>query len=128
MKPGRKPQIITEKELIIMRMLWERGPMFVREMLEFYDEPKPHFNTVSTIVRILEDKGHVGHDVIASSHRYYAITAQEDFREKSLSRLVSDYFNNSYKKAVSALVDEEKISLDELREIISLVESKNRKK
>lgn len=125
MKAGRKPQILTEKELVIMRMLWERGPMFVREMLEIYPEPKPHFNTVSTIVRILEDKGHVGHEVVAASHRYYAVARQEDFRKKSLARLVSDYFNNSYKNAVSALVEEEKISLDELREIIDLVESKN---
>ena len=69
MKAGRKPQILTEKELVIMRMLWEHGPMFVREMLEIYPEPKPHFNTVSTIVRILEDKGHVGHEVVAISDR-----------------------------------------------------------
>ena len=125
MKAGRKPQILTEKELVIMRMLWEHGPMFVREMLEIYPEPKPHFNTVSTIVRILEDKGLVGHEVVAASHRYYAVARQEDFRKKSLARLVSDYFNNSYKNAVSALVEEEKISLDELREIIDLVERKN---
>ncbi|GFI52029.1 hypothetical protein IMSAGC021_00326 [Muribaculaceae bacterium] len=125
MKAGRKPQILTEKELVIMRMLWEHGPMFVREMLEIYPEPKPHFNTVSTIVRILEDKGHVSHEVVAASHRYYAVARQEDFRKKSLARLVSDYFNNSYKNAVSALVEEEKISLDELREIIDLVERKN---
>lgn len=125
MKAGRKAQILTEKETILMRMLWDRGPMFVREMLEIYPEPKPHFNTVSTIIRILEDKGHVGHEVVGASHRYYAIARQEDFRKKSLARLVSDYFNNSYKSAVSALVEEEKISLDELREIIDLVERKN---
>ncbi len=69
MKAGRKPQILTEKELVIMRMLWEHGPMFVREMLEIYPEPKPHFNTVSTIVRILEDKGHVGHEVVAADRK-----------------------------------------------------------
>lgn len=125
MKAGRKTQILTEKETILMRMLWDRGPMFVREMLEIYPEPKPHFNTVSTIIRILEDKGHVGHEVVGASHRYYAIARQVDFRKKSLARLVSDYFNNSYKNAVSALVEEEKISLDELREIIDLVERKN---
>ena len=125
MKAGRKAQILTEKETVLMRMLWDCGPMFVREMLEIYPEPKPHFNTVSTIIRILEDKGHVGHEVVGASHRYYAIARQEDFRKKSLARLVSDYFNNSYKNAVSALVEEEKISLDELREIIDLVERKN---
>lgn len=125
MKAGRKPQMITEKELVLMQMLWDRGPLFVREMVELYAEPKPHFNTISTTVRILEEKGHVGHEVLGASHRYYAIAKKEDFRKKSLARLVSDYFNNSYKNAVSALVEEEKISLDELREIIDLVEKKS---
>ncbi len=54
MKAGRKRQVLTEKESVIMHMLWEHGPMFVREMVELYPEPKPHFNTVATIVRILE--------------------------------------------------------------------------
>ena len=57
MTPGRKRKILTEKETEIMNMLWERGPMFVKEMLVMYPDPKPHFNTVSTLVRILEDKG-----------------------------------------------------------------------
>lgn len=56
MKAGRKKQVLTEKESAIMNMLWEQGPMFVREMLEHYPEPRPHFNTVSTLVRILEGK------------------------------------------------------------------------
>lgn len=126
MKPGRKPQSLTEKELVIMQMLWEHGPMFVREMLVHYPEPKPHFNTVSTLVRILEDKGHVSHEVVGTSHRYFALACKEDFQKKSFARLVSDYFSNSYKNAVSALVEEEKISVDELREIIDLIESKNK--
>lgn len=127
MKAGRKRQLITEKELPIMKMLWENGPMYVREMVAVYPEPKPHFNTLSTLVRILEDKGHVGHEVINTSHRFYAITPMEDFQKKSLAETVSNFFNNSYKSAVSALVEEEKISLDELREIISYVENKNKK-
>lgn len=127
MKAGRKRQLITEKELPIMKMLWENGPMYVREMVAVYPEPKPHFNTLSTLVRILEDKGHVGHEVINTSHRFYAITPMEDFQKKSLAETVSNFFNNSYKSAVSTLVEEEKISLDELREIISYVENKNKK-
>lgn len=127
MKAGRKPQMITEKELVLMQMLWEHGPLFVRQMVDLYAEPKPHFNTLSTTVHILEEKGHVGHEVFGPSHRYYAIAKKEDFRKKSLARLVSDYFNNSYKNAVSALVEEEKVSVDELREIIDLIESKNAK-
>lgn len=125
---GRKPQSITEKEMVIMKMLWDEGPLFVREMLERYPEPKPHFNTVSTTVRILEEKGYIGHEVIGSSHRYYATAPREQFREKSLRSLVADFFNNSYKSAVSALVEEEKISVDELREIIRMVEEQEQQR
>lgn len=124
MKAGRKPQMITEKELVLMQMLWKHGPLFVRQMVDLYADPKPHFNTLSTTVRILEEKGHVGHEVFGPSHRYYAIAKKEDFRKKTLARLVRDYFNDSYKNAVSALVEEEKVSVDELREIIDLIESK----
>lgn len=116
--------MITEKELVLMQMLWEHGPLFVRQMVDLYADPKPHFNTLSTTVRILEEKGHVGHEVFGPSHRYYAIAKKEDFRKKTLARLVRDYFNDSYKNAVSALVEEEKVSVDELREIIDLIESK----
>lgn len=128
MKPGRKPSMLTEKELVIMNLLWERGPLFVREMLAFHDEPKPHFNTLSTTVRILEDKGHVGHETFGSTYRYYAIANKEDFMKRSLARLVKDYFNNSYKNAVSALVETEKMTDDDLREILELIERKKASK
>lgn len=124
MKPGRKPsELLTEKEMVIMTMLWDHGPMFVREMLALYPEPKPHVNTVSTLVRILEEKGRVAHETFGSTHRYYALTAREEMRDRSLRQVISNYFNSSYKSAVSALVQEEKISLDELKEIIRMVES-----
>jgi hypothetical protein len=126
MKAGRKPKALTEKEAAIMKLLWERGPMFVREMLEFYPEPRPHFNTVSTTVRNLEEKGYVSHEAIGSSHRYVAAVPPENFREKSLAEVVRNFFNNSYKSAVSALVEEEKISVEELREIIDLIEQKKK--
>lgn len=126
MKAGRQRQLITQKELPIMQLLWEKGPLYVRELLALYPEPKPHFNTIATLVRILEEKGHVGHEVIGTSHRFFAITPKEDFQKKSLAELVGNFFNNSYKSAVSALAEQEKISADELREIIDYIESKNR--
>lgn len=118
--------MLTEKEMAIMQLLWGRGPLFVREMVELYPEPKPHFNTLSTLVRILEDKGYVGHEVLGNSHRFYAIARKEDFRERSLAEVIRNYFDNSYKSAVSALAREEKISVDELKEIIEIIE-KNKK-
>lgn len=128
MKAGRKRQMLTEKESVIMQMLWNNGPMFVKEMLEHYPEPKPHVNTVSTTVRILEDKGYVSHEPVGGSFRYRAAVDSSYFRERSLAEVIRSYFNNSYTSAVSALVEEEKISVDELREIIDMIESKNAKK
>ena len=128
MKPGRRPSSgLTDRELEIMTIFWTKGPLYVRDMLEFFPEPRPHVNTVSTIVRILEEKGHVAHNNISGSHQYYAVTPQDEYRKKSMGRIVSDFFNNSYKMAVSALVEEEKVSVDELREIIDMIERRDTK-
>lgn len=117
---------LTEKEAQIMNLLWEHGPMFVREMLPHYAEPRPHFNTVSTTVRILEEKGYVAHEAVGGSHRYHAVATPADFRSRSLASVVKSYFNNSYASVVSALAEEEKISADELRDILRMIESKNK--
>lgn len=125
MKAGRKPRMLTEKEAFIMNILWDsERPLYVREILEKYPEPRPHFNTVATTVRILEDKGYVAHEVVSGSHRFIAIASRDDFRARGLADLIRDYFAGSYKSAVSALVEEEKISVDELREIIDIIEKK----
>lgn len=126
MKAGRKKQILTEKESIIMNMLWDNGPMFVREMLEHYPEPRPHFNTVSTLVRILEGKEYVSHEVVGNSHRFFATVDKTAFQERGIADVIKNYFNNSYKMAVSALVEDEKLSVDDLKEIIQYIENKNR--
>ncbi len=124
-KKGRPKMVMTEKEEQIMKMLWSNGPLFVREMVALYPEPQPHFNTVSTLVRILEQKGHVGHEVVNGSHRFFAITQLENVRKSRFSSFVKDYFSNSYMSAVSALVKEEKISADELRELLDMVEKQS---
>lgn len=119
---NRNKIVLTEKEEEIMKLLWEHGPMFVRQMVEYYNEPKPHVNTVSTLVRILEQKGYVGHEAVGGSHRYHAIARMEDFRRITFGELIRNYFGNSYMGAVSALVEEEKISVDELKKLIEQVE------
>lgn len=126
MKAGRKKQVLTEKESVIMNMLWDNGSMFIREMLELYPEPRPHFNTVSTFVRILEGKGYISHEVVGNSHRFYATVGKEDLRERSIADVIRNYFNNSYKTAVSALVEDEKLSVDDLKDIIRYIENKNK--
>ncbi len=125
-RPKSKYPRLTDREAEIMSLLWERGPLFVREMLESFPEPRPHFNTVSTTVRILEDKGYVGHEAIGGSHRYHAIAQASDFGGRSLAQVIKSFFNNSASAAVSALVEEEKISVEELRQIIDMVESRKK--
>ena len=118
---------LTAKEEEIMGFFWEKGPLFVKEMLAFYEEPKPHFNTLSTIVRGLEDKGFLAHYTFGNTYQYYPIVSEEDFRKGTLRNVISKYFNNSYLNAVSSLVKEEDISLDELRQLIQEVEKADRK-
>ncbi len=113
---------LTEKEEELMKFFWQHGPLFVREIVELYDEPRPHFNTISTFVRNLEAKGYVAHKEFGKTYQYYAVAQVEDYRRRSLGNVIKDFFNNSYLGAVSALVEEEKLSLEELKELIEKVE------
>lgn len=117
---------LSNKEEEIMNFFWEKGPLFVKQILEFYDEPRPHFNTVSTFVRGLEEKGYVAHRAMGNSYQYYAVVSCEDFKKKTLKGVISKYFNNSYLGVVSSLVKEEEISLEELKELIREVENANK--
>jgi len=116
---------LSAREEEIMGFFWERGPMFVKEMVELYDEPRPHFNTLSTFVRGLEEKGYVAHRAFGNTYQYYALISREDFKKKTLKGVISKYFNNSYLGLVSSLVKEEDISLEELKDLIREVENAN---
>ncbi len=113
---------LTAKEEEVMGWFWEKGPLFVRELLSFYDEPKPHFNTLSTVVRGLEEKGFVGHKAYGNTYQYYATVSRDDYRQGTLRGVISKYFDNSYLGVVSTLVQEEKISVEELKALIKQVE------
>jgi len=109
---------LTSKEEEIMNYFWHKGPLFVKELLDFYDEPKPHFNTLSTIVRGLEEKGYVSHKAYGKTYQYFAVVSEESFK-------IRKYFNSSYLGVVSSLIEEEDISLKELKELIEKVEKGN---
>lgn len=117
---------LTAKEEEIMGFFWEKGPLFVKEILAFYDDPKPHFNTLSTIVRGLEEKGYLAHEAFGNTYRYFVAVTQDEFRSKTLKGVISKYFNNSYLSAVSTLVKKEEISVEELKQLIQEVEDAHR--
>ena len=111
---------LTTKEEEIMRIFWEHGPMFVRELLSFYDEPKPHYNTVSTLVRGLEEKGFVGYKAYGNTYQYYALISEKEYKSSALKEVVSQYYNNSY-------IEEEGMSVDELKALIEYIEQGKKK-
>lgn len=113
---------ITAKEEEIMNHFWDKGALFVREVLDLYGEPKPHFNTLSTIVRGLEEKGLIAHKPYGNTYQYYALISKDKFQNRSLKDLIGKYYNNSAFSAISSLVKEEDISVDELKELISIIE------
>lgn len=113
---------LTNREEELMKLFWEKGPLFVKEMINLLDDPKPHFNTISTIVRGLEAKGYVAHEVFGNTYRYHAAVSENEYGKRTLGSVVNRYFGSSYLNAVSSLVKEEKISVDELKELIELVE------
>ena len=117
-------QKLTNKEEEIMQILWKLKKAFVKDILEEITEEKPHYNTLSTIVRNLEEKGFVGYKAYGKTHQYYPIVSMEDYRKKFMNTAISNYFNNSYKNLVSFFADEEKITAAELREILELIEKK----
>ena len=114
---------LTQKEEEIMNFFWEKGPMFVKELKEYYSVKKLHYNTLSTMVRALEEKGFIDHEQFGNTHRYFAAITKEDFRKGKLGNVVKSYFNNSYKNVVSLLVEEENLSLEDLKKLIAEIEN-----
>jgi predicted transcriptional regulator len=117
---------LSTREEEIMGFFWEKGPLFVKEIVGLYDEPRPHFNTLSTFVRALEEKGYLSHRTFGNTYQYYAVVSRDEFKKKTLKSVISKYFNNSYLGVVSSLVKEEEISLSELKELIREVENANK--
>ncbi len=117
---------LTPKEEELMQLLWEHGPIAISKLVELYPEPRPHFNTVSTVVRRLEAKDFVDHEDVSGTFHYFAKVAKEYFRNRSFGNFIKNYFGGSYYGAVSALVSEEKISADELKELLKIIEQKGK--
>lgn len=118
-------QKLTNKEEEIMHIIWKLEKAFVKDVLAEITEDQPHYNTLSTIIRNLEEKGYVSYHAYGKTHQYFPIVSKEAYKKKFMSTAIENYFNNSYKNVVSFFAKEEKISIEELKDIIALIESTN---
>ena len=114
---------LTNKEEEVMQVLWTLENAFVKAMLPLFTEPRLHYNTLSTIIRNLEEKGYVGHRQFGNTYEYFPVISKEDYQNHFvLKKVVGNYFNDSYKDLVAYFARNEKVSPDELREIIRMIE------
>lgn len=109
---------LTQAEEEIMQILWHLERAFVKEIVEEYDDPKPAYNTISTLIRIMEKKGFVGYEAFGKSHRYYPLIDKEDYSKKYLNRFVDKYFSGSYKELVSFFTKEKEMSVRDLEKLL----------
>ncbi|MDB5005598.1 MAG: transcriptional regulator [Mucilaginibacter sp.] len=113
---------LTRAEEQLMQILWQIEKGFVKDVMEHLPEPKPAYNTVSTIIRILEAKGFVSYNAFGKSHQYYPIISKEEYQNFATDKLMNGYFDNSVKHMFSYFVKKEKIDLKEADEIMKLIE------
>jgi BlaI family transcriptional regulator, penicillinase repressor len=115
---------LTRKEEELMKILWRLEKAFVKDIVEQYPEPKPHYNTVSSLVRLLQDKGIIGFTQYGNTYEYYPIISRDDYRKTFMNQVISDYFDNSYSSAVAFFVKEKGLKPEELDEILQLIRNK----
>jgi len=112
---------LTRKEEEVMKILWKLEKAFVKDIVDQYDDPKPHYNTVSSLVRLLQDKGIIGFTQYGNTYEYFPLMTKEEYRKTFMKQVVNDYFDNSYKSAVAFFVKEKGLSPAELEELIKLI-------
>ena len=118
---------LTPKEEEIMQFFWKEGALFVKDLVEKYPDPKPHFNTLSTYVRALEEKGFLSHESSGSTYRYFTVISNEEYNNRTLKNIIAKHFNNSYLNVVNTFIKNEKISVDEIRKLLDEVEKNSSK-
>ena len=120
---------LTKAEEQIMQILWQIEKGFVKDVIDHIPAPKPAYNTVSTIIRILETKGFIGHEAFGKAHQYHPLISKEDYKRYATEKLLGNYFENSVESMFSFFVKEEKVDLSDVDEILKMIQKlKNKAK
>ncbi|WP_205461868.1 BlaI/MecI/CopY family transcriptional regulator [Mangrovibacterium lignilyticum] len=112
---------LTKAEEQVMQILWKLEKAFVNDILDKTPDPKPAYNTVSTIIRILEKKGFVDHEAFGKTHRYFPLITKRDYTKAYMKNFLSNYFGNSFQEMVSFFAKEDKMSLADLEDLMNEV-------
>ena len=113
-------KLLTRKEEELMNILWKLKKAFVKDIVAEYPKPKPHYNTISSLVRLLQDKGLIGFKPYGTTYQYYPLLSKENYRESFMTHVIKNYFDNSYKNA-AAFFASEKLTPEEQEELIKLI-------
>lgn len=119
-------QKLAKREEQIMQIFWILEKAYIKEVIPEMPDPKPHYNSVATLVKILEDKGFLSHETVGNIYRYFPTISKEDYQRHTMKDIVSQYFDNSYSNMLTFFAKDEKISEEELSEIVNNI--KNNKK
>ena len=117
-------QKLAKREEQIMQVFWTIGKAFIKEVIPELPEPKPHYNSVATMVKILEEKGFLDHKPIGNIFSYFPIISKEDYQKHAMKDIVSQYFDNSYPNMLAFFAKEQKLSDQELNDIMRIIKAK----
>lgn len=120
---------LTKAEEQVMQILWQLKEGIVKDIIERMAEPKPAYNTVSTVVRVLEGKGFIDHKAYGNSHVYFPLISEAAYKKFTFDKMMNNYFSNSYESLVSFIANEKKLDIKQLDELTQLINDlKNKKK
>jgi len=119
---------LTKAEEQIMQVLWKLGKAFLRDIVDEMSNPKPHQNTVATLLKILVDKEFVGLTVLGRHHEYYPLISKEEYSKKTMKQIVKGYFEGSFSNVVSFMVKEKNISIEELEKLLLQIKKQQNQK
>ena len=116
-------QKLAKREEQIMQVYWELEKAFIKEVIPHLPDPKPHYNSVATMVKILEEKGFLDHDSVGNVYRYFPVISREDYQKHAMKDIVSQYFDNSYPRMLAFFAKEQNLTEDELQEILQMIKT-----
>ena len=114
---------LAKREEQIMQVYWDLGKAFIKEVIPHLPEPKPHYNSVATMVKILEEKGFLDHDTVGNVYRYFPKISKEAYQKHDMKDIVEKYFDNSYPRMLAFFAKEQNLSETELKQILEIIKS-----